>query len=548
MGLLTESSLEFSWSTWAFIALAFLTAHTSYLIVNRLYLSPISHIPGPKLAALTWAYEFYYDVLLGGQYTFKILDLHKQYGPMIRINPYEIHVADKTFFHTLYTGPTHRRDKWAFYAKQFGADDSIFSTVDHDLHKLRRTALNPFFATSKVRELQPVIDAQVGNVLRRLEEHARGSKEPLDLVVVFAAFTNDVINEYAFARSEHLVDKPDFGRRVIESILRGTYMGTLAKHMPWSLPVLDALPDTVTEKWVPGMDEFNHLRRTIRAQLASIKRGEDSQDKVLQQTIFHDLLASEILPESERTVDRLAQDGQVLNQAGTLTTSNALCIAVFHLLDQPSCLAKLRAELLHAMPDPEVTISFADLQQLPYLSAVVKETLRLGFGGTGTRLGRVAPDEAMQYVERTGEKEKVWCIPPGTPVGMTAYQILTDEEVFPDPFGFHPDRWLAVDAELQERYLIVWGVGTRSCLGQNLARAELLLMLARLFRRWGGDAQQVDGGLKHESDVGKGGHVGTMRLFETTVRDTQMASDRFVPVPYAESKGVRVVLEKSGIQ
>ncbi|KAJ4387870.1 hypothetical protein N0V93_008473 [Gnomoniopsis smithogilvyi] len=543
MGLLTEISPGVSWPTWVFVAVTFLVAHVSHLIVNRLYLSPIAHIPGPKLAALTWAYEFYYDVLLGGQYTFKILELHKQYGPIIRINPFEIHIADKTFYHTLYTSPAHRRDKWAFYAKQFGADDSVFSTVDHDLHRLRRTALNPFFSAAKVRELQPVIEAQVDNVLRRLDEHARASEGPLDLIVVFSAFTNDVINEYAFARSEHLVDKPDFGKRVIESIVRGTYIGTYAKHMPWSPRLLDALPDAVTEVYVPGLDEFNHLRRTIRAQISSIKSGGGLHSKVGHKTIFHDLLASSMLPESEKTVERLAHDGQVLNQGGTLTTSHALCVAAFHLLDQPSCLAKLRVELLQALPGPDSSCSLADLQKLPYLGAVVKESFRLGYGGSGTRLARVAPNETMRYVEKMGDEEKVWYIPPGTPVGMTSYQILTDEEIFPDPFGFHPERWLAADTEVQERYLIVFNAGTRSCVGQNLARAELLLMVAKLFRRWTGG--QEGGGVVERPGVGESDHVGVMRLFETTVRDTQMASDRFVPVPYAESKGVRIVLEAS---
>lgn len=62
--------------------------------VYRLYFSPISHIPGPKLAALTLWYEFYYDVIVGGQYTFHIAKLHDKYGPIIRINPYEVHVSD----------------------------------------------------------------------------------------------------------------------------------------------------------------------------------------------------------------------------------------------------------------------------------------------------------------------------------------------------------------------------------------------------------------------------------------------------------------------
>lgn len=36
----------------------------------------------------------YYDAWLGGQYTFKIIELHKKYGPIIRISPWELHIAD----------------------------------------------------------------------------------------------------------------------------------------------------------------------------------------------------------------------------------------------------------------------------------------------------------------------------------------------------------------------------------------------------------------------------------------------------------------------
>lgn len=55
----------------------------SYLIclaVYRLYLSPLAQFPGPKLAALTKWYEFYYDVVLQGQFTFQIQNMHKKYG------------------------------------------------------------------------------------------------------------------------------------------------------------------------------------------------------------------------------------------------------------------------------------------------------------------------------------------------------------------------------------------------------------------------------------------------------------------------------------
>ena len=52
----------------------------SALAVYRLYFSPLSKFPGPKLAAVTYLFEGYYDVVKRGKYTFKIRDLHAEYG------------------------------------------------------------------------------------------------------------------------------------------------------------------------------------------------------------------------------------------------------------------------------------------------------------------------------------------------------------------------------------------------------------------------------------------------------------------------------------
>ena len=50
------------------------------LYIDRMYFDQFSHIPGSRIAAATLWYEFYYDVILKGQYTYKIRELHKQYG------------------------------------------------------------------------------------------------------------------------------------------------------------------------------------------------------------------------------------------------------------------------------------------------------------------------------------------------------------------------------------------------------------------------------------------------------------------------------------
>ena len=57
--------------------------YTLYGAVWRLYFSPIAHFPGPRFAALTFWNEFYYDVVLGGRYTWKLLDYHEKYGMIL---------------------------------------------------------------------------------------------------------------------------------------------------------------------------------------------------------------------------------------------------------------------------------------------------------------------------------------------------------------------------------------------------------------------------------------------------------------------------------
>lgn len=136
-------------------------------------------------------YEFYYDVVLKGQYTFKIKELHRQYGPIIRINPQEVHIADPDFYDMIYAGSSQKRDKWSWFVNQFGIPDATFATVGHDLHRLRRSALNPFFSKAKVRSLQPLIEDVARNLLDRFEEF-RLMDQPLTISLGFAALTNGI--------------------------------------------------------------------------------------------------------------------------------------------------------------------------------------------------------------------------------------------------------------------------------------------------------------------------------------------------------------------
>jgi cytochrome P450 len=127
--------------------------------------------------------------VLGGQYIWKIRELHKQYGPIIRINPEEVHIHDAEFYDQIYAGAAHKRNKWSFFTNASGVQQSAFATDDHHLHRMRRAALNPYFSKAKIRSLQPRIEVVLNNLLGRFEEFAESGK-PMTVSLAYAALTN----------------------------------------------------------------------------------------------------------------------------------------------------------------------------------------------------------------------------------------------------------------------------------------------------------------------------------------------------------------------
>jgi cytochrome P450 len=97
------------------------------------------------------------------------------------------------------------------------------------------------------------------------------------------------------------------------------------------------------------------------------------------------------------------------------------------------------------------------LEKLTYLTAVILEGLRLGYG-TSTRLQRVAPDRVIKYED--------WEIPPGTPVSMTSVLMHHNEDKFPNSHNFDPERWMdPKERQRLDKYMVAFTKGTRQCLG-----------------------------------------------------------------------------------
>lgn len=236
-------------------------------------------------------------------------------------------------------------------------------------------------------------------------------------------------------------------------------------------------------------------------------------------TVFDELLDSKLPPE-EKSVDRLSDEAQVIVVAGAETTALAPAVAAYHSFANPSLLQHSKTELAQAIPDPSIMTPQITLENLPYLSAVIKECLRLSYGAT-SRLQRVL-HKPLTFTTET--KNAPW-----TPVSMTSVIMHHQESIFPRSKEFNPERWVE-DPHL-DKYLVSFSKCSRSCLGKNLAYTEMYLWLSGVFRRFGPKGVRFEG------------YEGILELVDTGIEDVEIWADRFVPLLKPGREGVKICVK-----
>lgn len=238
-----------------------------------------------------------------------------------------------------------------------------------------------------------------------------------------------------------------------------------------------------------------------------------------KESVYSGVLDNPNLPLQEKSLLRLEQEGALLVLAGTESPAKTLTVIFCHLLSNSKILSKLRDEL-STVPG---NATWTELERLPYLIAIIEEGNRLAFGVTA-RMARIA-EETLTYTPssfvetQSTTATKSYAIPSGTPVSTTTLSAHTNESLFPDPFTFDPDRWLGATGRERKKYQMAFGKGSRKCLGMELTRAELCLVVAALVKRF------------------------EMKLWETDVSEVAYVMDYHVSMPESGKKGTRVTVE-----
>ncbi|KDP26153.1 hypothetical protein JCGZ_22834 [Jatropha curcas] len=171
--------------------------------------------------------------------------------------------------------------------------------------------------------------------------------------------------------------------------------------------------------------------------------------------------------------------------AGSETTSSTMEWVMAELFSNPEALRKVKDEL-DAVVGENRKVEESDIDKLPYLQAVIKETVRLH-----PVIPLLIPRNTIEDTNFMG-----YHISEGTQVLVNAWAIGRDPESWEDPMNFKPERFLGsnIDYKGQNFELIPFGSGRRICVGMGLAQRVVPLGVASLLHNfeWDLHSQTLD--------------------------------------------------------
>ncbi|KAL7943922.1 cytochrome P450 [Trichoderma barbatum] len=519
--VVVENLPALTWSEAILYALGISLLVVVWDIFYRLTFHPLSRFPGPKLAAATKWYEFYYDILKrpGGQFAKEIERMHEQYGAIVRINPDEIHIRDPLWFDSLYAPNPTQRDKYPPAARMVGLPLGSHGTIEHDIHRKRRAANAPLFSKRAIISDGQTLIRQHVNELANVFGKSLEEGKPVQLDTVLLAFTTDTLYHYAFDKDAGFMNDPIAAQSWRNAMISVAAATPFIKQFPWIIKMVTAVPHVLLSYMLPDLSRLLGVQRSMKGLVSEYMTTRDDRPQLEREkphggsakismqrppTLFHAIERS-TLPPHEKNATRLQQEGATMLFAGSETTARLLAHTIFHILDNPDILQKIRGEILEAVADNKIP-DLKVLEKLPWLTASVRESLRL----------RAATTSRLPLVSKTKLTYQNWVIPAGTPVSMSHPDILHDSTIYPQPLKFDPERWFNA-TERANRSFVAFGKGTRMCQGMDFAYAEMYITLAMLFSRF------------------------NLELFETyRGRDIDYARDCFLGEPDIASPGIRV--------
>jgi hypothetical protein len=447
-------------------------------IFEPLFLSPQSRIPGPKLFALT-KWRLAYEEWLGTRTT-KITELHQKYGPVVRIGPNEISFNSLSALKMIYgAGSGFERTEFYDMFDVYGKKNlfTFHSVKDHaDRKKLLAHAYSKsvMIKGSKAQMIQ----AKVKTYLDFIQQVDKGRDEIFTSLHYFAI---DAISDFLYGRCGMTNclsgDKAD--QALLDDILdiSRRRLSWFAVHFPnftkWLYSQTGTLERLIRQFYpMQKPTTYSGIREHALNSYNSFASDSDpkSQTPISQSsTILERLYQHHMSIRPDQGLSDLDIASELADHllAGIDTTSDTAMFLIWalsrpqnqhiqqRLIDEVLSLPTSALDA-NGIPSPE------RVDRLPFLDAVIKETLRI-----------YAPLPATEpRLHRETCMIDGYEIPARTVVGMAPFWLHRNEKVFRNALVFDPNRWLETESTFGERDLAemkkwwwAFSSGGRMCIG-----------------------------------------------------------------------------------
>ncbi|KAF2970089.1 hypothetical protein GQX73_g3438 [Xylaria multiplex] len=429
--------------------LAIFAASACTYVIYQYVFSPLASFPGPLAAKFTKVWRAY--GMYKGTWHRDIVDLHRKYGPVVRIGPNELSVGDPEAFRQIYR-VSKAFPKGASYSVVQGTRPfDLANERNEKIHAAQRRLVARPYSMESTKRFEPQIDVLLDTLLHKLDDFAKSS-QIFDLGFWIQLYAFDVIGTVSFSKPFGFISSGT-DNAIFERIQKAMDSAAWLMHARWFFNLHQNVIKPIFGNWLALNDRHGYFFQFSKDEVEK-RKGKPGKDIAGQ--LFQAQAAG---GQPNDLAITFMMTTNVF--AGSDTTAIAMRAIFLNLLHNPQMLKKLRADLQEQCSSSSGSIvNSSEAESSPYLQAVIYEGLRI-FPSVAFVLDRDVPPEGMTIIGKY--------IPGGTVVGTSPWVIHRVQEIWgADADEFRPERWLDEEriGELR-RFFFAFGGGTRTCIGRR---------------------------------------------------------------------------------
>lgn len=199
-----------------------------------------------------------------------------------------------------------------------------------------------------------------------------------DVYFGYRCYSLDIITSFCFAQSAESLSFPNFQAPMMEAMEAASLSWSAMKHFAAFRTISYSLPGWLTILMAPAMEGVVKLQEILTVQIKDLIANPYKLQETSHPVIYENLLTQDEKKGTPLNFSELYHESLSLLFAGMDTTSTTLVIGTYLLLTHPEKAERLQMELKDAWPSlsgPQLGLE--QLEKLPYLTAICKESLRM---------------------------------------------------------------------------------------------------------------------------------------------------------------------------